>query len=60
MFCQRCSNHVTDCTCGDIEERLASLSEHPNFETDRCGGCQEHPSDCTCDEYVPTAAGGGE
>lgn len=53
MFCSRCNNHVAECECGDIEERLERLASHPNFATDRCRGCQEHPEDCTCDEYGP-------
>lgn len=55
MFCTRCQNPVYDCECGDIEERLQSLAEHPNFATDRCEGCQNHPRECTCDEYTPIA-----
>lgn len=53
MFCTRCQNPVHQCECGDIEERLARLAEHPNFATDRCANCQRNRPDCTCDEYVP-------
>lgn len=58
MFCSRCQNHVTECECGDIEERLSALADHPNFATDRCEGCLEHPGECTCDEYSPVDGGG--
>lgn len=51
MFCTRCKNTVVECECGDIEERLEQLAEHPNFATDRCRNCQSHPRDCSCDEY---------
>lgn len=48
MFCTRCQSEISECECGDIEERLRSLAEHPNFVTDRCLDCQNHPGDCTC------------
>lgn len=53
MFCTRCQNNIANCECDDIEERLASLAEHPNFATDRCKHCRRNRPDCTCDEYVP-------
>lgn len=58
MFCTRCQNHVVDCTCGDIEERLGRLADHPNFATNRCETCREHRQDCTCEEYVPVSGSG--
>lgn len=53
MFCSRCQNHVLDCECDDIEERLRALSRHPGFETDRCANCSENRVDCTCETYSP-------
>lgn len=53
MFCSRCQNPVYACECGDIEERLAKLAQHPNFATDRCKHCQRHPQECACEAYEP-------
>lgn len=30
MYCVKCQKHIVDCTCSDIEERLASIAEHEN------------------------------
>lgn len=48
MFCTKCQNHVAECECGDIEERLASLAEHPNMAQERCSNCNSHHSRCEC------------
>lgn len=53
MFCTKCQNPIVDCTCDDIEERLRSLGQHPNFATDRCATCGEHAAECTCETFDP-------
>lgn len=30
MYCVKCNNDVVNCTCKDIDERLASLAESPH------------------------------
>jgi len=50
MFCMKCQNDLTDCTCADLNERLASLSNSPNFIYRKCRKCQKHYSQCKCDK----------
>lgn len=50
MYCIKCSNDVADCTCGDIQERLASLAQHPNLSFRMCTKCNQHYSFCKCEE----------
>jgi hypothetical protein len=48
MFCVICQNDVGDCTCPDIEERLASLATHPNIAIEFCPTCGAHHARCRC------------
>jgi len=49
MFCSKCHNDLVDCTCSDLDERLAALAE-PNsgFVYRMCLVCGRHYSRCNC------------
>ena len=49
MFCVKCQNDVGDCTCLDIEERLAALAVHPLWAIDFCSACGAHHHRCKCE-----------
>lgn len=49
MYCGKCNNHISRCKCGDIEERLASLNNDPNFIYKKCRKCSKHYSLCKCE-----------
>lgn len=48
MWCGACNNHLSTCTCPDIDERLAGLSEVLVFR--KCLRCGKHYARCTCDD----------
>ena len=62
MWCTRCQNEIADCTCPDINERLASAAEGVGgmFVYKRCKKCKEHYARCKCEnpewEYPGTEA----
>jgi hypothetical protein len=31
MFCTKCQHDLSECECPDLIERMAKLSQHPNF-----------------------------
>jgi len=31
MWCVQCQNHLSECTCPDLKERLDKISNHPNI-----------------------------
>lgn len=49
MFCVVCQSNLIDCTCPDIEERLADLANHPNMSIRICRICGLHYARCDCD-----------
>jgi len=50
MFCAKCRNDLADCTCDDIEERLAGLNNAPNFIYKKCRICGKHHDRCKCEK----------
>lgn len=48
MYCAKCGEHVADCQCLDIDERLAEIGQHPNILIARCARCEKHIDRCTC------------
>lgn len=50
MFCTQCQNDLKDCTCDDLEDRLASLNNSPHFIYKKCRKCQNHYARCKCEE----------
>lgn len=47
MFCVKCHNELQDCTCSDIDERLADLAG--SFLVYRmCLICGKHYARCKC------------
>ena len=54
MFCAKCQNEISDCTCPDIKERLESLARHPNLAIEFCANCGKHHARCKCgDKRIP-------
>lgn len=50
MFCGICNNDLKDCTCDNLEERLAKLNNTPGFIYKKCRKCQKHYALCKCEE----------
>lgn len=48
MFCCKCNTHISECVCGDIEERLALLNHNPHVIYKRCRTCGKHYALCKC------------
>ena len=49
MWCTICRNHLSDCICDDIDERLASIgSDH--FVYKKCDKCKKHYDRCKCEK----------
>ena len=49
MWCAKCNNHLSNCKCDDIDERLATLKDAPNFASKWCIKCSKHYSRCKCE-----------
>jgi hypothetical protein len=60
MYCVKCNNHIGECTCGDIKERLASLNNSPHFVYKKCRICGKHYSLCQCSEPDWTSSHDGK
>lgn len=50
MFCIKCNNDLSKCTCSDLKERLESLNEHLIYR--KCLICDQHYSKCKCSNPV--------
>ncbi len=48
MYCAKCQNHISECTCGDMDERLASLNGSKHFVYRKCLKCGKHYDRCKC------------
>jgi antirestriction protein len=49
MYCMKCNNSIGSCTCGDMEERLASLVDSNVLIYRKCLKCDKHYESCRCD-----------
>ncbi len=56
MWCCQCQNHLSECTCEDIEERLARLRDSPNLVMQWCSVCNSHYSQCMCENPIWTTS----
>lgn len=50
MFCAKCQNDLADCTCPDIEERLAEIADSPYIIYRACLKCRNHYARCRCEK----------
>jgi len=50
MWCCKCHEHISQCTCGDINERLAAVVGMGSFVYRKCVKCGEHYSRCKCQQ----------
>ena len=48
MFCIKCKSDVEDCTCSDIEERMAALRGEGMFLQKVCIKCGKYYARCRC------------
>lgn len=48
MFCVKCHNDLSDCTCPDIDERMADLAGSEHFVYKMCLVCGKHYARCKC------------
>lgn len=49
MFCMICKNDLMDCTCDDLDKRMASLNNDPYFIYKKCRICNKHYKRCKCE-----------
>jgi len=49
MFCVKCQNDLIDCTCDDIDERLARIGAN-NLIYRACKKCEKHYDRCKCEK----------
>ena len=59
MWCGKCNNHLSECVCPDISERLQAMAEQGKFAYKKCVVCDKHYNLCKCKypkysiEYTP-------
>jgi hypothetical protein len=46
MYCNKCQKDIADCTCPDIDDRLASLTGTMIYR--KCKKCGKHYARCQC------------
>ena len=46
MWCTKCNNHLSECKCPDINERLQSVTNILIFR--KCKKCGKHYELCKC------------
>ena len=49
MWCMKCKNDLSECTCPDLQERLESISNSGHFIYRKCGICGLHYAKCKCE-----------
>lgn len=49
MWCTICGNHLSECTCPDIDKRMASLQNASGVMYKMCRICGKHYERCTCE-----------
>jgi hypothetical protein len=54
MWCMKCQNDLSECTCPDIEERMASLKGSSHLVMRWCSVCDKHYALCKCENPVWT------
>ncbi len=52
MWCVKCNHDLSECTCPDIDERLASLAKSPHFVYRMCKVCGKHYDRCKCENPI--------
>lgn len=50
MWCGKCEKQLAECTCPDINERLAGVAAKGFFTYKRCVRCGKHYERCKCDQ----------
>ncbi len=57
MWCMKCNHELSDCTCSDINERLASIGGAGGTLVYRaCKVCKKHYAQCRCKEPLWTTS----
>lgn len=52
MWCVQCQNELYECTCADLEERMAKLKNAPSFTYRICKKCDKHYQLCKCEKPI--------
>jgi hypothetical protein len=48
MWCCKCDQHLSKCTCKDINERLQSIAAGGSLAYRSCTICGKHYEQCKC------------
>ena len=54
MWCSQCNNHLSKCSCEDLEERMKAIGNHPNIIFKKCSVCNKHYQLCKCETPIWT------
>jgi len=60
MWCGKCNNHLSKCTCTDLEERLDSAAGEGIFCYRKCIKCGKHYERCKCKDPEWKIEGAGK
>ena len=52
MWCMRCNNHLSQCTCSNLEERLDRAVVGCSFVYKYCKICKKHYERCKCKKPI--------
>ncbi len=48
MWCCKCNKQLHECTCPDIQDRLAKIGQISNLAIQWCAACDKHHLACRC------------
>lgn len=60
MYCMKCGHSVGNCTCPDIQERLAAMGQGSHTAARFCKKCNQHYARCQCAEPEWVVRGAGQ
>lgn len=60
MWCGKCKNHLAQCACDDLEERLDDAARGGSFAYRKCKKCGKHYERCKCKDPEWKIEGAGK
>ncbi len=60
MWCAKCNQHLTNCECPDLQERLDSLRTSKRMTHRMCTKCGKHYAACECEDPEWAMSSGGD
>jgi len=60
MWCMECNQHLTNCDCPDLQERLADLLSSKHLTCRMCTKCGKHYAVCECEDPEWAMSNGGD